>query len=139
MARPGLPTKKEPELVRGTIQLRCVDDILVGWTRSGPIDRSISIGTDNFTPRDRREHLVDRRAGRQNLLAQDEGPFLHCIVDEAVLRRPVGGPATMRAQLTRIVEVASLPSITFQVMPFDVGAYPGLDSNFTIFSSPRPW
>jgi transcriptional regulator with XRE-family HTH domain len=84
------------------------------------------------------EQRIEARIRRQNLLAQDEGPFLHCIVDEAVLRRPVGGPATMRAQLTRIVEVASLPSITFHVMPFDVGAHPGLDSNFTIlqFASP---
>ena len=45
----------------------------------------------------------------------------HYIVDEGALRRPIGGPAVMRAQLARIIEAASLPKVTFQVIPFDVG------------------
>jgi transcriptional regulator with XRE-family HTH domain len=75
---------------------------------------------------------IEARSKRQDLLTQAKGPFVHCIVDEAVLRRPVGGSGTMRAQLARIVEVASLPSVIFQVIPFEVGAHPGLDSNFAI-------
>jgi hypothetical protein len=78
------------------------------------------------------EQRIDTRSKRQDLLTQAEGPFVYCTVDEAVLRRPAGGTTTMRAQLARIVELADLPKVTLQVMPFDVGAHPGLDSNFTI-------
>lgn len=54
---------------------------------------------------------VEARIGRQVLLSRDNGPPFHCIVDEAVLHRPIGGTAVMRAQPARIVDVeaASLP------------------------------
>jgi transcriptional regulator with XRE-family HTH domain len=54
------------------------------------------------------------------------------IVDEGALRRPVGGAAVMRGQLARIIEVAGLPKVIFQVIPLSVGAHPGLQSNFVI-------
>jgi hypothetical protein len=47
-------------------------------------------------------------------------------------------PAVMRAQLARIIEVAGLPRVTFQLIPFDVGAHPGLDSNFVILEFSQP-
>jgi len=71
------------------------------------------------------EHRVEAGIRRQDLLARDDAPLFHCIVDEAALRRPVGGPAVIRAQLERIIEVPSLPKATFQVMPFAVGGHPG--------------
>lgn len=80
------------------------------------------------------EQRVEARARRQALLARDEGPPFHCVLDEAALRRSVGGPAVMRSQLARIVEAAALPNVTFQLIPFEVGAHPGLDSNFVILS-----
>jgi transcriptional regulator with XRE-family HTH domain len=84
------------------------------------------------------EQRVVARIKRQVLLTQDDGPLFHCILDEGALRRPVGGPAVMRAQLARIVELATLPKITFQLIPLDVGAHPGLESTFVILDFEEP-
>ena len=78
------------------------------------------------------EGRIEARIRRQALLLRDDAPLFHCIVGEAALRRVVGGPAVMRAQLGRIMEAASLANIVFQVIPFEVGAHPGLGSNFVI-------
>ena len=78
------------------------------------------------------EQRVEARIKRQVLLTQDGGPSFHCILDEGALRRPVGGHAVMRAQLARIIELAGLPRVTFQLIPLDVGAHPGLDRTFVI-------
>lgn len=78
------------------------------------------------------ERRIEARIRRQALLARDDAPLLHSIVDEGALRRPIGGPAVMRAQLARIIEAAGQPKVTFQVIPFEVGAHPALDSNFVI-------
>jgi transcriptional regulator with XRE-family HTH domain len=84
------------------------------------------------------EQRVEARMRRQVLLTRDDGPPLHFIVDEAALRRPVGGRGVMRAQLSRIAAAASLPNVTFQLIPFDVGAHPALDSNFIILAFNQP-
>ena len=84
------------------------------------------------------EQRVEARLERQPLLAQDDGPLFHCVLDEGALRRPVGGPSVMRAQLERIIELASLPKVTFQLIPLDVGAHPGLDSTFVILTFETP-
>lgn len=84
------------------------------------------------------EQRVEARTKRQDLLTQDDGPLFHCILDEGALRRSVGGPAVMRAQLARIVEVASLPKVTFQIIPLSVGAHPALDSVFVILEFDKP-
>ena len=76
---------------------------------------------------------TEARIKRQALLARAESPPYHCIVDEAALHRQVGGPAVMRAQLLRIAETAT-GRVTFQVIPFQAGAHPALDSNFVILT-----
>ena len=78
------------------------------------------------------EQRVEARIRRQVLLTQDSGPLFHAILDEGALRRPVGGANVMQAQMQRIIEVASLPKVTFQVIPLGIGAHPGMDSNFAI-------
>jgi transcriptional regulator with XRE-family HTH domain len=84
------------------------------------------------------EGRIKARIRRQALLARDDAPLFHCVVDEGALRRAIGGPAVMRAQLARIIEAASLPNVTFQVIPFEIGAHPGLDSNFVILEIAEP-
>jgi transcriptional regulator with XRE-family HTH domain len=84
------------------------------------------------------ERRVEARIRRRSLLTRDDAPPLHCIMDESALRRPIGGPAVMRAQLERIIEVASLPKVTYQLIPFVAGAHPGLDSNFVILEFSKP-
>jgi hypothetical protein len=72
---------------------------------------------------------------RQKRLTSDEDPLeLVAIVDEAVLRRPVGGAAVMRAQLERLVEAAAMATVTFQVLPTAVGAHAGMSGGFNVLS-----
>lgn len=81
---------------------------------------------------------IEVRSRRQALLTQDDGPILHCIVDEGALRRLIGGAAVMRTQLARINEVARLPKVTVQVVPLEIGAHPGLGSNFAVLDFSKP-
>ncbi len=78
------------------------------------------------------EKRVRVRTNRQSLLSQDDPLDLWIVLDEAVLHRPVGGRVVMREQLGHLVEAASLPSVTLQVLPFAAGAHAGMDGTFTI-------
>ena len=84
------------------------------------------------------QQRIKARIRRQALLEHDNGPLLHCIVDEQALRRPVGGSVVMRSQLARIIEVAKFPKVTFQMIPVDVGAHPGMDSTFVLLEFDEP-
>lgn len=84
------------------------------------------------------QQRIEARIKRQALLTRDDSPLFHCILDEAALRRPVGGHSVMHKQLTWIIETARLPRVNFQLIPFHVGAHPGLDSNFVILSFNTP-
>lgn len=84
------------------------------------------------------ERRVRVRMGRQSLLTQDDPLDVWVVLDEAVVSRPVGGDAVMRAQLARLVEAADLPNVTLQVLPFDTGAHAGMDGTFAILDFPEP-
>jgi transcriptional regulator with XRE-family HTH domain len=84
------------------------------------------------------EERVEARMTRQALLSGDDPPRLWVVLDEAVLHRRVGGPAIMRAQLERLVHDSDRPNITVQVLSYDVGAHPGLDSTFIILDFKEP-
>jgi transcriptional regulator with XRE-family HTH domain len=81
------------------------------------------------------DQLVQFRMRRQeNLTRQDPPPLtLWSVMDEAVLRRQVGGRETMHAQLQRLVAVSELPNVTLLVMPDSLGAHAGLDGPLAIF------
>jgi transcriptional regulator with XRE-family HTH domain len=80
------------------------------------------------------DDLVAARLDRQRILSRPKPPLLWVVLDEAVLRRRVGGPVVMREQLKRLVDSASSPRIVLQVLPFDVGAHAGTDGSLTILS-----
>jgi hypothetical protein len=84
------------------------------------------------------EQRVRARRVRQALLTQDDPPTVRAVLDEAVLRRPVGGPETIREQLYQLAEAAKLPSVTIQVAPFSVGEHMGLCGPFTIMTFREP-
>lgn len=75
---------------------------------------------------------VEARLTRQHVLTQEPQPQLWVVLDEAALHRVVGGPAVMREQLEALTERAALPNVTVQVIPFEAGAHPGMDSTFTL-------
>ncbi|WP_306187194.1 MULTISPECIES: helix-turn-helix transcriptional regulator [unclassified Streptomyces] len=76
---------------------------------------------------------VDLRVRRQDLLAKPDAPVLWAILDETVLRRPVGGAEVMRAQLNRLVEALDMQKVRIQIMRFSVGAHPGAYGPFHHF------
>jgi transcriptional regulator with XRE-family HTH domain len=88
------------------------------------------------------EQRIEVRLVRQAVLTREDppAPQLEAIVDEAVLRRPVGGPAVMSAQIDRAIELSDLANVTIRVLPFAVGAHPALDSTFILleFEDPLP-
>ena len=81
------------------------------------------------------ERDVAARMDRQTVLTRDNPPLLWCVLDEAVLRRPFGGSATMREQLKRLIELADSPNIVLQVMPFAITEHPGVDGPLAIMES----
>jgi len=83
------------------------------------------------------ERRVQLRMKRQALLAQDDPPTQWVVLDEAALRRPVGEWQVRREQLLRLAEVAELPEITLQVLPFAAGEHAAMDGAFTILTFPE--
>jgi transcriptional regulator with XRE-family HTH domain len=81
-------------------------------------------------------HEVERRVGlrmrRQSLLSAEEPPHLWAVVDEAVLRRPLGGAQVMRKQLRHLLEMTESPNITLQVVPFELGGHAAAGGPFSI-------
>lgn len=81
---------------------------------------------------------IEVRASRQEILARPNPPQYVCLLDEAVLRREVGGPAVMVRQLDKILEVNNPPRLTIQVVPLSQGWHAGADGAFNIYSYPDP-
>ncbi len=81
--------------------------------------------------------LVEVRLARQDVLRSNPPLRLSAVLDEAALRRTVGGPEVMARQLDRLREAAHLPHVRIQVLPFGVGAQIGITGPFVIFSFPN--
>ncbi|MEV8373616.1 helix-turn-helix transcriptional regulator [Kribbella sp. NPDC056861] len=78
------------------------------------------------------DRLVALRKTRQEILEGPTPARLWAIVDEAVLRRPIGGQAVLRAQLEHLAEVSRLPNVTLQILPFDTGGYAATGGAFSL-------
>jgi transcriptional regulator with XRE-family HTH domain len=78
------------------------------------------------------ERLVDLRLERQRRLVEEPAIELWVILDEAVIKRIVGGPTVMGRQFGRLLATAATPEVTLQVLPFESGAHAGLDGPFSI-------
>lgn len=81
---------------------------------------------------------VELRLARQQALNRPPPAHLWVVVDEAALRRPVGGPAVMRAQLQALIEAAARPHVTLQVMPFLAGGHAAAGGAFTLLRFTDP-
>jgi hypothetical protein len=69
------------------------------------------------------ERRVELRMARQHILCREEPTRLWAVIDEASLRRPVGGPAVMRAQVQHLIEASRLPHVNLQVLPLGAGGH----------------
>jgi transcriptional regulator with XRE-family HTH domain len=83
------------------------------------------------------ERLVDLRIERQRRFDDDPPIELWAVLDEAVVRRPVGGNSVMRDQLEHLVAATDRPGVTVQVLPFGCGAHAGHGGPFSILEFPN--
>lgn len=98
--------------------------------------RAVIPGTMPSLTREQVEQRVQVRIERQALLQRDPPLQLWAICDEAAIHRAVGGPKVMREQLLHLINAMELPHVMLQVVPFDVGAHPGMPGSFVVMDFP---
>ncbi|MFF8574775.1 helix-turn-helix domain-containing protein [Streptomyces sp. NPDC015408] len=110
----------EPQIITGLLQTRAYAEALI----QGALPETSVADI---------EKRVQVRIRRQERIAAQNNPLrLWVVLDEASLRRVVGGKQVMREQLEHVAEMSQLPHITVQVLPFDVGAHPGINGQYSI-------
>jgi transcriptional regulator with XRE-family HTH domain len=115
----------ESELVDGLLQTA---DYYRSFLQAAP-----AAGND-----DEVERKIAVRLARQERLTGDDAPGYWTVLNEAVIRRVVGGADVMRGQLTYIAETAELAHVNIQVLPFSAGVHPAMDGAFRILGFPEP-
>jgi len=81
---------------------------------------------------------TEARINRRLLLDREEPPRKWAVIDEAALRRPIGGRAVMREQIRHLIKLADHPAVTLQVLPFSAGGHRALGGPFTILRFAEP-
>jgi transcriptional regulator with XRE-family HTH domain len=94
--------------------------------------RAVTLLGHGNAPAEEVERRVSLRMARKPLLKGPQAPHLWVVIDEAVLRRPIGGPKVMRAQLEYLIECAAMPSVTLQVIPFQADGHSAAGGPFSI-------
>ncbi|WP_197674066.1 helix-turn-helix domain-containing protein [Micromonospora narathiwatensis] len=118
----------EPELVPGLLQTRAYAERIFKMPGG-------SIDTENS---DEQRRAIQLRVERQALLTRFSAPQLSVIINEAVLRRPVGNATIMAEQLHQILKAAELPNVTVQVLAFSAGLHAGaMSGSFSIMEFPE--
>jgi hypothetical protein len=108
--------------------------VVPGLLQTPEYARAVTRAAADGLPDERLDTLVEVRLARQDVLRAQPPLRLSAVLDEAVLRREVGGPGVMARQLARLVEAARLPHVRLQVLPFAAGAHIGVTGPFVIFS-----
>jgi hypothetical protein len=90
-----------------------------------------------YLPPEEIEQRVALRVTRQQILTRANPARLWVVIDEAVLRRPIGGREAMCEQIEHLLKVSQQPNVTLQVMPFSSVGYPGAGGAFTIMRFPE--
>ena len=100
--------------------------------------RAVTLLGHTAAPAGEIDRRVTMRLKRQDLLTGPDPPQVWVVIDEGALRRPVGGPAVMRDQLKRVIEVAELRQVTVQVVPFSRGGHAAAGGSFTVLRFGEP-
>jgi transcriptional regulator with XRE-family HTH domain len=115
------------------------DAFVPGLLQTRDYARAVIEADERDPTLERVEQFIEIRMARQQVLAGDDPVRLHAIIDEAVLRRAVGGPAVMRAQLEHLLTSAQQPHIDVRVLPLRAGAHPNPAGMFSVFTMPEPY
>jgi transcriptional regulator with XRE-family HTH domain len=99
--------------------------------------RAVTVSGAPEAPPEEVERRVSLRMTRQQLLHRAEPPRLWAVVDEAALRRPIGGSKVMRGQIRHLLEVMAMPNVTVQIMPFRFGGHAADGGAFSILRFPE--
>ncbi|MFE3553982.1 helix-turn-helix domain-containing protein [Streptomyces sp. NPDC059193] len=125
-------------LEAGARSARTVElSVVPGLLQTAGYARAVTRAALGGLPEPKVDALVEVRLARQKVLRADPPLELSAVLDEAVLRRQIGGPGVMAGQLRHLVEVGRLPQVRLQVLPFSVGGHLGLTGPFVIFSFPN--
>jgi transcriptional regulator with XRE-family HTH domain len=100
--------------------------------------RAVTLLGHRVAPEAEIDRRVSLRLARQELLTGPQPPRVWSVMDEAALRRPVGGRHVMRAQLNRLLEVATMQEVTVQVVPFRRGGHAAAGGSFTVLRFGEP-
>ncbi|MER6159709.1 helix-turn-helix transcriptional regulator [Streptomyces sp. NPDC001868] len=110
----------DPQVVPGLLQSRAYAEAIIRG----------ALPETSATEIDKR---VEVRIRRQDRVTTDNNPLrLWTVLDEAALRRVVGSRSVMREQLEHLAELSQVPHVTVQVLPFEVGAHPGINGQYAI-------
>lgn len=94
--------------------------------------RAVTLLGNSAAPAQEIDRRVALRIKRQDVLTGHNPPMVWSVMDEGVLRRPIGGQAVMRGQLERVLELSALRNVTFQVVPFGAGGHAGAGGSFSV-------
>ncbi|GAA3099365.1 helix-turn-helix domain-containing protein [Streptosporangium carneum] len=94
----------------------------------------ISAGRPDPQNADDIQRRVMARMARRTLLSRPNAPELHAVLDEGVIRRPIGGRESMRDQLDALLSAARRPNVMLRILPYSAGAHAGLEGSFTVLS-----
>jgi transcriptional regulator with XRE-family HTH domain len=126
-------------LETGAISIRNFEPLLIpGLLQTADYARAMIRGGARELDRDEIERRVEVRMSRQQVMLKEDRPRLWAVIDEAVIRRVVGSPAIMAAQLQQLAEAAEHGKTTLQVVPFSAGAHAGTSGPFVILGLPEP-
>jgi transcriptional regulator with XRE-family HTH domain len=106
--------------------------VVPGLLQTDEYAKAVTLADGVYEDPDVLGQRVAVRMARQAVLTRDPPPQLRVVLDEAVLRRPVGGPDVQRRQLMRLVEAAGRPNVGLQVLPFAAGAHRALAGSFIV-------
>jgi transcriptional regulator with XRE-family HTH domain len=98
----------------------------------------IGSAPEELKPETLETRLAVRMRRQQELFGAPTPPELTVVLDEAAVRRQVGGPAVLRGQLAHLIELAPLPNVALHVIPFERGAHPGTFGPYIIMDFPDP-
>jgi transcriptional regulator with XRE-family HTH domain len=106
--------------------------VIPGLAQTPDYSRAIIHGANEKLSEAEVEMLVAARMTRQIILSRRKAPTVHLMVDEMVIRRPVGASTMQCAQLRHLLALGERPNVTLQVVPFTAGAHPGLTGPFVV-------